>query len=273
MLVATGIFTRLVRIGHMTEERKVAIVTGSATGIGAASALRLAQDGWNVVINYTKSRTEAEETAEACRAAGAAVAVEAGDVSDDAVCRALAAAALDRWGRIDALVNNAGTTRHVPFDDLEGVTSDDFDRLFSVNVKSAFQMARAAETALREAGGSVVNLSSHSGFSGYGSSIVYAASKGALNTLTMSLARALAPEVRVNAVCPGFVDTRWSAQRMTADDYASFRERIRDLSILKHLVSADDVAEAVAWFAASAPGVTGQLLVVDSGTHLTVNTP
>jgi len=257
----------------MNHLRKVAIVTGSAAGIGAASALRLAKAGCNVVLNYTTSRTEAEATERACREAGADVATVVGDVSDDNVCRSLAAAAEDRWGRIDVLVNNAGTTRFVPMRDLEGVTSADFDRIFSVNVKSAFQMARAAEKALRSARGTVVNLSSHSGFSGYGSSIVYAASKGALNTLTMSLASVLAPEVRVNAVCPGFVDTRWSARRMTADDYAKFRERIRDLSMLKHLVTADDVAEAVAWFAIGAPGVTGQLLVVDAGTHMTVNRP
>ena len=257
----------------MNATRKVAIVTGSATGIGAASALRLARLGHNVVLNYTTSRAEAEATEADCRAAGAEVATVVGDVSDDTVCRALAAAALERWGRIDVLVNNAGTTRYVPFQDLDGVTSEDFDRIFSVNVKSAFQMARAAEAGLRQSRGSVVNLSSHSGLSGYGSSIVYAASKGALNTLTLSLAGVLAPEVRVNAVCPGFVDTRWSARRMTPADYDRFRERIRELSMLKHLVSADDVAEAVAWFATGATGVTGQLLVVDAGTHLTVNRP
>lgn len=257
----------------MAPTRKVAIVTGSATGIGAACARRLAGSGWNVVINYTRSKAEAEETAAACREAGADVAVVAGDVSDDAACQAMASQAMDRWGRIDALINNAGTTRFVPIDDLAGVTSEDFDRILSVNVKGAFQMARAAEAGLRASRGSVVNISSHSGFSGYGSSVVYAVSKGALNTLTMSLARALAPEVRVNAVCPGYVDTRWSAQRMDPETYEVFRERVRELSMLKHLVSADDVADAVAWFAGAAPGVTGQLLVVDSGTHLTVNTP
>ena len=152
-------------------------------------------------------------------------------------------------------------------------TAEDFDRILSVNVMGAFQMARAAETALRASRGSVVNISSHSGFSGYGSSIVYSASKGALNTLTMSLARVMAPEVRVNAVCPGYVDTRWSAQRMDPQTYQTFRERVRELSMLKHVVTANDVADAVAWFAVAAPGVTGQLLVVDSGTHLTVNTP
>ena len=257
----------------MTCQRKVAIVTGSATGIGAASARRLAGDGWNVVINYTKSEADAQQTARLCRDVGADFFVCQGSVADDDACRSMVDAAVGRWGRLDALVNNAGTTRYVPLHDMDAVTAEDFEKIISVNVRGAFQMARAAEEALRATRGSVVNLSSHSGFSGYGSSVVYAASKGALNTLTMSLARILAPEVRVNAVCPGYVDTRWSAQRMDPADYARFRDRVRDLSMLNHLVSSEDVADAVAWFAGAAPGVTGQLLVVDSGTHLTVNTP
>ncbi len=257
----------------MTGQRKVAIVTGSATGIGAASARRLASDGWNVVINFTRSEADAQQTARLCRDAGADFFIQQGSVTDDAVCRSMVDAALGRWGRVDALVNNAGITRYVPLDQMDEVTAEDFEKVISVNVRGAFQMARAAEQALRASHGSVVNISSHSGFSGYGSSVVYAASKGALNTLTMSLARILAPEVRVNAVCPGYVDTRWSAQRMEPAAYETFRGRVRELSMLKHLVSAEDVADSVAWFAGGAPGVTGQLLVVDSGTHLTVNTP
>ena len=257
----------------MPPSRKIAIVTGSATGIGAASACQLAGDGWNVVVNYTRSKTEAEQTAQTCRAAGAEVIVHQGDIADDATCHAMVQAALDKWGRLDSLVNNAGTTRYVPLPDMAGVTGEDFDRILAVNVKGAFQMARAAENALRASRGSIVNISSHSGFSGYGSSVVYAASKGALNTLTLSLARILAPEVRVNAVCPGYVDTRWSAQRMEPETYAVFRERVRELSMLQYLVTAEDVADTVAWFATAAPGITGQLLVVDAGTHMTVNTP
>lgn len=257
----------------MTRQRKVAIVTGSATGIGAACARRLAGDGWNVVINYTKSEADAQQTARLCRDVGADFFICQGSVADDDACRSMVDAAVGRWGRLDALVNNAGTTRYVPLHDMDAIAAEDFETIISVNVRGAFQMARAAEPALRATRGSVVNISSHSGMSGYGSSVVYAASKGALNTLTMSLARILAPEVRVNAVCPGYVDTRWSAQRMDPADYAHFRDRVRDLSMLNHLVSSEDVADAVAWFAGGAPGVTGQLLVVDSGTHLTVNTP
>src|SRR5262245_51089360 len=185
--------------------RKVAIVTGSATGIGAAIATALARAGWNVVINYTKSAADARRTEAACKRLGAEAIIVQGDVAEDSACRAMAQAALRRWRRIDALVNNAGMTKFVGAADLEGMESEDFQRIFDVNVLGAHQMTRAAASALKRSRGAIVNVSSNSGFSGFGSSMAYAASKGAINTLTLGLARALAPEVRVNAVCPGFV--------------------------------------------------------------------
>jgi 3-oxoacyl-[acyl-carrier protein] reductase len=248
--------------------RKVAIVTGSATGIGAAIAKALARAGWNLMINYTKSAAEARSTAMACERLGADVLVMQGNVAEDGDCRALAQAALKRWRRIDALVNNAGTTRFVKAEDLEGMGSKDFQRIFAVNVLGAFQMTRAAVPALKRSRGAIVNISSHSGFSGMGSSTAYAASKGALNTLTLGLARALAPQVRVNALCPGFVDTRWSRRRMTAAAYRGFKRGIAKASPLGRMVAPEDVAEAALWFIIGGRTITGQLLVIDGGTHL-----
>jgi 3-oxoacyl-[acyl-carrier protein] reductase len=251
-----------------------AVVSGSATGIGAACARHLAAAGLNVVINYTKSASEAEATAEACRALGIEALVVQGDVGEDADCRALVAAALETWGGLDVLVNNAGTTRFADAGDLESLTKDDFEQIFTVNVTGAYQLTRAAAPHLKASGGgAVVNVSSHSGFSGIGSSMAYAASKGALNTLTLSLARALAPEVRVNAVCPGFVDTRWMAGKLDQAEMAAFRTRAAEIAPLKLLVTPDQVAEAVCWFALGGRALTGQLLVIDGGTHLTVGRP
>jgi len=253
--------------------RRSAVVSGSATGIGAACARHLAAAGLNVAINYTKSADEAEATAEACRALGVEALVVQGDVAEDAHCRALAAAALEAWGGLDVLVNNAGTTRFVTAGDLESLTAGDFAAIFAVNVTGAYQLTRAVAPHLKAAGGAVVNVSSHSGFSGIGSSMAYAASKGALNTLTLSLARALAPEVRVNAVCPGFVDTRWFAGKLNPAEMAAFRVRAAEVAPLGLLVTPDQVAEAVCWFALGGRAITGQLLVVDGGTHLTVARP
>jgi 3-oxoacyl-[acyl-carrier protein] reductase len=234
----------------------------------------LAAAGLNVVVNYTKSAAEAEATAEACRALGVEALAVQGDVAVDADCRALVAAALEAWGGLDVLVNNAGTTRFAEANDLESLTKDDFDEIFAVNVTGAYQLTRAAAPHLKAAdSGSVVNVSSHSGFSGIGSSMAYAASKGALNTLTLSLARALAPEVRVNAVCPGFVDTRWMAGQLDETEMADFRARAAEIAPLKLLVTPDQVAEAVCWFALGGRAITGQLLVIDGGTHLTVGKP
>ena len=197
--------------GSDTPVTKAAIVTGSATGIGAAVARALASRGWGVVINYTRSEREARETVAACRAAGGEAVLCRGDVAFDADCRRLVATALEAFGRLDALVNNAGITKFVAADDMDGLDAADFDRIFAVNVLGAFQMARAARATLEASGdGAIVNLSSYSGMNGLGSSLAYAASKGALNTLTKGLAHTLAPHVRVNAVCPGYADTRWA---------------------------------------------------------------
>ena len=253
--------------------RPVALVTGAASGIGAATARRFAQAGCNVAVNYRGNADGAAAVVAECVAAGGEAFAVAGDVSRDADCRRVVQQAVDQWGRLDCLVNNAGTTAFAPAEDLAALSSEDFNRVFTVNVTGAYQMVRAAEPALRAAHGAVVNVSSHSGFSGKGSSTAYAASKGALNTLTLGLARALAPGIRVNAVCPGFVDTEWMAPTLAPAELAEFKARTAEMSPLKLLVSADDVAEAITWFALGARAITGELLVIDGGTHLAVGGP
>jgi 3-oxoacyl-[acyl-carrier protein] reductase len=250
-------------------DHKVAIVTGSATGVGAAAAIQLAQRGCHVVINYTRSRDEAEQTAATCRENGAeAIAVQA-DVSDDDACRAMAAAALDAWGRIDYLVNNAARTKFNPYEKLDGLDKQDFLDIYAVNVVGAYQMIRAVEPHMRKLGaGAVVNNSSIGGVTGIASSMAYAASKAALNLLTKSLAHVLAPEIRINAVVPGMIQTRWLQAGMGEDAYAAMLEGAAKIVPLKKIATADDVAEALVWFLEGASLVTGETLIVDSGLHL-----
>jgi len=253
----------------MTREAKVCIVTGGGTGTGAACARQLAARGWNVVVNYSRSADEAEATVAACRDAGGdAIAFQA-TVADDAACRALASAATEKWGRIDALVNSAGITKFAHAAKLEALSADDFQQMYAVNVVGAYQMIRACVPAMRAAGaGAVVNVSSVAGITGMGSSVAYVASKGALNTMTVSLARALAPDIRVNAVCPGLIETRWHKARFDDEAYARFRKAYEDSVPLATAASADDVADAVVWLIEGARVVTGELLKIDSGWHL-----
>ncbi|HEX3430675.1 MAG TPA: glucose 1-dehydrogenase [Rhizomicrobium sp.] len=250
---------------------KVAIVTGSSSGIGAAVALALAQAGARVVINYTKSEAEARETAALAERTGGEVRLARGDVSNDADCRTLAQTAHDAWGRLDILVNNAGTTRFAAHADLDALTTEDFAHIYAVNVTGAFQMIRACRDALKEAAGAVVNVSSIAGIAGVGSSVAYAASKGALNTMTLSLARALAPEIRVNAVCPGYVATAWFSKRFGEERFAQITAEQAATTPLKRAGEPQDVSSAVLFLAGpAARHITGVMLVVDGGLHLSL---
>jgi len=254
----------------MTLRDAVCIVTGSAAGIGAACAERLAAKGAQLAINYTKSEREAREVAAACEAKGGRAIVVQADVSCDDHCRRLAAAVLEKWGRIDALVNNAGTTKFAQHGDLDALQADDFQRIFGVNVIGPFQMVRAVVPAMqRQGAGTIVNVSSIAGIMGMGSSVAYAASKGALNTMTLSLARALGPAIRVNAVCPGFVETRWLTSGLGAE-YEGKKKNYEAITPLKATVLPEDVADAVIWLLEGASKVTGELITVDSGVHLGV---
>lgn len=247
----------------------VVIVTGSATGVGAACVKQLARRGARVVVNYSRSRTEAEETADACRALGAEVETIQADVADDGACRAMAASVASRWGRLDALVNNAATTvKSDPFD-LETLSADDFHAVFAVNVVGAYQMCRAAIPHMRASGGgAIVNVSSNVAFTGGGSSLAYTASKGALNALTKALARMCGPEIRVNAVCPGIIDTRWMRQTLGAEAYGALAQRFSETAPLRRVATPEDVAGAVVWLIEGADFVTGELLSVDGGIRL-----
>ena len=246
----------------------VCIVTGSASGIGAATAVLLARKGARVVVNYSKSEDSARATLDACLAAGGDALLIKGDVAQDDDCRRLAKAALDKWGRLDALANNAGTTKFVDHADLEGLSAEDFLRIYSVNVVGAFQMARACAPALKQSGhGAIVNTSSIAGTRGVGSSIAYAASKGALNTLTLSLARVLGPEIRVNAVCPGFVDTEWMHQGY-GERFGAVEDRYRQSTPLARVGKPEEVADAIVWLIEGAAITTGETILLDSGMHL-----
>ena len=253
---------------------KVAIVTGSATGIGSAVAIGLARRGASIVVNYTKSAAEAESTAQSVKALGADVRVVQGDVADDDDCRRLAKAAQDAWGRIDILVNNAGTTKFVTnHADLDSLSAEDFQRIYAVNVIGPFQMIRACIAGLRaHKHGSVVNVSSIAGVAGIGSSVAYAASKGALNTMTYSLARALAPEVRVNAVCPGYVDTPWFVKQFGAEMAEKIAEAEGKRALLQKAADGAEIAKTVLFFAGPESGnITGETLLSDGGMHLTMS--
>ena len=259
----------------MAREGICAVVTGSASGLGAATAEILARSGARLVVNYSNSKAEAEKTAEACRKAGAAeVVVVQGDVARDEDCQKIVAAAAP-WGKLDALINNAGTTKHVAHDKLDDLSAEDFQRIYAVNTIGPYQMIRAARSLL-EAGakasgrpGAVVNISSVAGISGGGSSVAYAASKGALNTMTQSLARALAPLIRVNTVCPGYIDTPWFTKGRGVEGAKAVRDSVIARVPLKVASSAEDIAQAVCYLATPASSnMTGELLRMDAGMHL-----
>jgi 3-oxoacyl-[acyl-carrier protein] reductase len=249
-------------------DRKVALVTGAATGVGAASAKALAGRGYDVLVNYSKSEAEGKESLAACQAAGADALLVRGDVAQDADCRTLVQSAIERWGRVDALVNNAGVTSFAGSDNWDAIDAPAFQRIVGVNSIGTFQMIRAAAPHLKAARGSIVNVSSIAGALGIGSSVAYIASKGAVNSMTLYFARALAPEVRVNAVCPGLITTRWFVDGIGREGYERVKASYENSTPLQRACTAEDVAEAVVWLVDGASTVTGELLLLDSGIHL-----
>jgi 3-oxoacyl-[acyl-carrier protein] reductase len=248
--------------------RKVALVTGSGTGVGAATALLLAQRGYDIVVNYSRSESEAQQSAAACREQGADVIVVKGDVAQDADCRAMAKAAVDKWGRIDALVNNAGISVFGKSAEWDALDAEAFQRILGVNTVGTFQMVRACLSHLKAAKGSVVNVSSVAGALGVGSSMPYIASKGAVNSMTLHLARQLAPDVRVNAVCPGLITSRWFEVGMGAEAAQKIQQNYEATMPLQNSCTPEDVAEAIVWLVDGARTVTGELVLLDSGMHL-----
>jgi 3-oxoacyl-[acyl-carrier protein] reductase len=250
----------------------IVVVTGASTGLGRAIAIEVASRGAKaVVINYARSEAEAHETAGLVRQEGADAILVQGDVAVDADCRRIAAAATP-YGRIDALFNNAGMTKMAPVHaDLDAVDAEDFIRLYSVNVVGAFQMVRACRSLLEacDRPGAVVMTASIAGVTGLGSSVPYAASKGALTTMTLSLARALAPNIRVNAICPGFIATPWFEKGLGAQAMEQMRQRVIKTTPLQVASEAEDIAAAAVFLASSAARhITGETLLVDAGSHL-----
>jgi len=252
------------------EDAGVAIVTGSAAGLGAAIAKGLAVEGYRIVLNCTKSFAEAEGVKAEIEASGGTAIIAAGDVGDDAACRSIAAAARKAYGRIDVLVNNAGTTKFAAHNDLDALDADDFLSIYRTNVVAAYQMIRACRDDLAaHRTGSVVNVSSIAGVAGIGSSVAYAASKGAMNTMTLSLARALAPAIRVNAICPGFIGTRWFKDRMTDDQFDKMVARVEATTPLAVAGTPEMISDAAIFFATpKSRHITGEMLLVDAGMHL-----
>ncbi len=251
---------------------RVAIVTGAASGLGAVTAERLAERGVNIVISDVKNSAECEAAAAACAAKGVETLIVQANIAEDADCRRVAREALDRFGRIDILVNNAATTRIAAQGDLEALNAADFQAIYSVNLIGPYQMIRACAPAMKAQGlGAVVNVSSVAAVTGASSSIAYAASKGALNTLTMSLARALAPEIRVNAVCPGFMATPWVTDRIGEKGLDTLSQHFAEVTPLREVGTADLVADSVVFLCAEgARHITGETLLADAGIHLTI---
>ncbi len=252
-----------------------AIVTGGGTGLGAAVAAGLAKRGVNICVNYNSSAEAAEKVVADCKALGVdAFAVKA-SVAEDADCRRLVDEAVKRLGGLDILVNNAGVTKFAAHSDLEALTADDFLSLYKVNVVGVYQMTRAARKHLDKVEGegkgkgAIVNTSSIAGVTGIGSSIAYAATKGALNTMTLSLARALAPSIRVNTVCPGYIGSGWFTKYQGSQVEDQVADNVAKTTPLRVASMPEDIAGSIIFFAGPESGhITGEFLIVDAGMHL-----
>jgi 3-oxoacyl-[acyl-carrier protein] reductase len=246
----------------MDLDGKAAIITGGGTGVGRATALALARRGCSTLIDYSRSREAAEQTAAEASSHGVGAVAFQGDVADDAACVAMVEAAMAQFGRLDVLVNNAAVTSFLPHAELDKVGEEDWNRILAVNLRGPFQCARAAAKAMEKTGGGdVVNVSSVAGITGAGSSIPYCASKAALNNLTVALARALAPRIRVNAVAPGFITGRWWGDQL-GEAYDAVQKAMEQRSPLGKVCEPEDVAETILSLIAGSDLVTGAVLPV-----------
>jgi 3-oxoacyl-[acyl-carrier protein] reductase len=244
--------------------RKVALVTGAAVGIGRAIAVAYAREGATVVVNYSKSGKEAEETAQRVKRAGGEALLIQADVSQDGQARAMVAKVLEKFGRIDILVNNAGITSFVDFADLEGLTDEVWDRLYQVNVKGTFFCCRAVVAPMKKQGhGRIINLASVAGLWPQGSSIAYCCSKAAVIQLSKCLAKTLGPQVQVNVIAPGFIaETRWNVGRPNLDATVA---KAGQMAPLKRVGTPEDIADAALFLATRGDFMTGDVMVVDGG--------
>ena len=246
---------------------KVAIVTGAAVGIGRSIAVAYGREGAKVVVNYSKSKAEAEETARLTKGAGGEPLLIQADVAQDRQVRAMLEQTLSRFGHVDILVNNAAITAFVDFPDLEGLTDDVWDRLYAVNVKGTFFCCRAVVPAMRKQGsGRIINIASLAGIAPQGSSIAYSTSKAAVIHLSKCLARTLGPEIRLNVIAPGFIaETRWNEGRPNLE---ATIQKAGQTAPLKRVGTPEDIAEAVLFLATRGEFMTGDVMVVDGGRQL-----
>jgi 3-oxoacyl-[acyl-carrier protein] reductase len=243
---------------------RAAIVTGASRGVGKATALALAEKGCSVLINYRFSVSEAEEVARAARQLGVKAVAFQADTADEAACRGMVRKAVEAFGRLDILVNNAATTSFVPHDQLDALNDELWDRIFNVNVKGPFYCVRAARPHLEQHHGEVVNVSSIAGITGAGSSIPYCASKAALICMNQSLARSLGPKIRVNSVAPGFIISRWTEEGL-GHQFEEAKHKHEKGSALGKVCTPEDVAEVIIGLIGGSDLITGQTIVVDGG--------
>ena len=249
----------------MTSDRPVALVTGAASGIGSATAIELAHSGHDVIVNFSRSEGPARETADACEAHGVTATIHQCDVADDAGVHAMLAEVDNKFGRLDVLINNAGITSSAPFKDLDAIDLDEWDRVLAVNVRGIVQVTRAATPLLRSApAGAIVNTASIVGLRPGPQPLAYSTSKAAVVSLTKTLALALGPDIRVNAVAPGWMEGDWM-ERMLGDNYDRLMERRAKMTPLKRCVTAEDVAETMVSLALRNRFVTGEIVVIDGG--------
>lgn len=250
-------------------DHPVAIVTGGSRGVGAATAKMLFENGWNVLITCSSSIEDAKQLAKDCANKNQEVFAFQADVSNDDECMATIDKAIEKWGRIDALINNAGTTKFVwDHSDLDSLDAEDFHYIYGVNVIGPFQMVKAAkEHLLKSTNPCVVNVSSIAGIRGIGSSVAYASSKGALNSMTLSMARNLGP-IRVNAVCPGFIEGEWLKRGMGIEMYEGTKKHIQNTAPLGKTCSPESIAEVIINLVEKSELITGQLITVDGGVSL-----
>ena len=249
----------------MKIQGKAAVVTGASRGVGRATAIQLAQQGCAVMVNYSSSKDEAEGVvAEIRKAGGTAIPFQA-NVAEDSQCRAMIDAAAKEFGRLDILVNNAGTTRFIAYSDLQCVTDEAWESIIGINLRGPFQCIRAAAPLMRKAGeGEIVNVASVAGVAAMGSSVPYCASKAALINMTVSLARALGPAIRMNAVAPGFIEGDWLRQGL-GEKYELQKAAISKRAVLGKVSQPEDIADAILAFITGSDMVTGQTVVVDGG--------
>jgi 3-oxoacyl-[acyl-carrier protein] reductase len=253
----------------MKESGRVAIVTGSSRGLGAATAQLLAERGYSVVVNYSKSEKGAREAQAACEALGVETLLCKADVSVDADCRSMVEQTVAKWGRVDVLVNNAGITKFCAHENLEGLSKEDFLQIYGTNLVGPYQMIRAVVPHMKRSGkGAIVNIASIAGVTGIGSSIAYCASKGALITMTLSLARVLGPEIRVNAICPGFIQGEWLREGLGPELYDFIKNTLESSVPLKMTATPEMIAKTVLYFIEDAELITGETLMMDGGHHL-----